>query len=299
MLTVGACLLVQTGVAEDVVPRGSQAALVSRAETGQTQPFTEGPAWWEGHIYFTDVSNDRILRVPSTSAGTFPVKAEIFREPTGRANGLQFDSRGRLLACEGGGAGGNRRVTRTEANGSITVVAQKYRGKLLNSPNDLTLDTEGRVYFTDPRYGVRSGMELDRESVYRIDPSGDVTRIIEDVQRPNGIAISSDQKTLYVIDNNPEEGGARRVYAYSLRRDGSAGSRRLIHDFGTGRGGDGMCLDSQGNLYVTAGLNVSFSPAQDDSVKAGVHVFSPKGARLALFRYWRIPSPTAPSETQI
>lgn len=279
---VGCCLVAQIGAAADIVPRGSEVVLVTRAEPSQTKPFTEGPACWEGHVYFSDVSSNRILRVRFGSSGTSTVKAQIFREPTGRANGLEFDAQGRLLACEGGGAGGNRRVTRTEASGSITVLAERYMGKRLNSPNDLAVDAQGRIYFTDPRYGDRSGLELDREAVYRIDPSGALTRVINDVQRPNGIAISPDQGTLYVVDNNPEKGGARKVYAYALGKDRSVGSRRLVHDFGTGRGGDGMCLDNRGSLYVSAGLNGSFSEAQDASVKAGIHIFSPKGKPLGF-----------------
>ena len=106
--------------------------------------------------------------------------------------------------------------------------------------------------------------------------------IIADVERPNGIAVSPDQKTLYVVDNNPSRGGARKVYAYALRPDGSVGARRVLHDFGTGRGGDGMCLDRDGNAYVTAGLNGGFSPEQDSSVKAGVYIVSPQGKSLGF-----------------
>ena len=112
--------------------------------------------------------------------------------------------------------------------------------------------------------------------------SGNLVRIIADVERPNGIAVSADQQTLYVVDNNPSRGGARKVYAYALRPDGSVGARRVLHDFGTGRGGDGMCLDREGNAYVTAGLNGGFSSEQDSSVKAGVYIVSPQGKALGF-----------------
>jgi len=172
-------------------------------------------------------------------------------------------------------------VTRTEKNGQITVLADHYHGKRLNSPNDIDIDARGRIYFTDPRYGNRSDMELDKECVYRIDRDGTLTCIIDDTERPNGLAVSADQKILYVIDNNNSvPGGARKVYAYDLRPDGSAGRRRMIHDFKTGRGGDGMCLDTQGNLYIAAGLNTPAPPAEDGSVKGGVYVFSPSGKQL-------------------
>lgn len=264
--------------APDIVPPGSKVELVARTQAVQATPFTEGPTYRDGYVYFTDTSNSRILRVRVDRQATLPLPLDTFREPSGRANGLEFDASGRLLACEGGA----RRVTRTESNGSVTVLAEKYEGKRLNSPNDLTVDAMGRIYFTDPRYGNRDGLELDKESVYRIDPDGKFLRIIADVERPNGIAVSPDQKTLYVVDNNPSRGGARKVYAYALRPDGSVGARRVLHDFGTGRGGDGMCLDRNGNAYVTAGLNSGFSPEQDSSVKGGVYIFSPQGKSLGF-----------------
>ncbi len=216
-----------------IVPQKAKPEVVS------TVAFTEGPAYHaDGSVYFTDVSNNRIMRsAPGAQPGSRRV-IEVHRHPSGRANGLVFDLEGRLVACEGG----SRRVTRTEHDGSITVLASSYQGKPLNSPNDIDVDARGRLYFTDPRYGDRSGMEMDKEAVYRIDPDGKVTRVIDDLERPNGIAVSPDQKTLYVVDNNNAAGGSRKVYAYELRDDGSTGKRRVIHDFGLSRGGDGMCL---------------------------------------------------------
>jgi gluconolactonase len=237
-------------------------------------------------VYFTDLINDRILRFVlrgkrASDGGRF----EVFRSPAGRANGLAFDRQGRLLACEGAEEGGHRRVTRTEKDGTITVLADQYQGKRLNSPNDVDTDAQGRVYFTDPRYTDRSDMELDHESVYRVDPDGALVRIIDDVVRPNGLAVSADQKTLYVVDNdNTTPGGTRKIYAYELRPDGSTGARRVFHDFGTGRGGDGMTLDELGNVYIAAGLNTAAPPAEDDSVPAGVYVFSPQGEQLGVLR---------------
>ena len=279
-LAIGCGLVSHVAAAPDIVPAGSKVELVARTQPAQTTPFTEGPVYREGYLYFTDTSNSRILRVRVDRPATLSLPLEIFREPSGRANGLEFDTAGRLLACEGSGSGGGRRVTRTESNGPPTVLAEKYDGKRLNSPNDLAVDAKGRIYFTDPRYGNRDGLELDKESVYRIDPSGKLVRVIADVERPNGIAVSPDQKTLYVVDNNPSRGGVRKVYAYILRADGSVAARRVLHDFGTGRGGDGMCLDREGNAYVRAGLNAGFSPEQDSSVKAGVYVVSPQGKAL-------------------
>src|SRR5215472_14950792 len=153
----------------------------------------EGPSWDPaGYLYF--VGGNRITR--RDMAG----KVEIYRAPAGGANGTLIDSERRLLVCEALA----RRVTRTERDGSITVLADRYEGKRFNSPNDLSIDSKGRVYFTDPRYGRRDSMEMDVEAVYRIDAPGKVTRLTtaKDVDRPNGILVSPDDKYLYVADNN-------------------------------------------------------------------------------------------------
>jgi gluconolactonase len=251
----------------------------AKLEVASSVAFTEGPAYHtDGSVYFSDGTNDRIMRsAPGPRPGSGRV-LEVYRNPSGRANGLIFDLEGRLVACEGG----SRRVTRTEKDGRITVLADSYQGKRFNSPNDLDIDKQGRLYFTDPRYGDRSGMEMEQECVYRIDPDGKVTRIIDDLERPNGIAVSPDQKTLYVVDNNNSLRGSRKVYAYELRPDGATGGRRVIHDFQTSRGGDGMCLDSQGNLYVAAGLNTPNPPAEPGTAKAGVYIFSPTGKQIGV-----------------
>jgi gluconolactonase len=245
--------------------------------------FTEGPCYSsDDSVYFTDLLNDRILRF--VLKGQFAHQGgwyEVYRSPAGRANGMIFDLQGRLLACEGAQEGGGRRITRTEPDGRITVLADRYQGKRLNSPNDVEIDAKGRIYFTDPRYTERDDMELDHESVYRIDPDGTLTRIIDDVVRPNGLAVSIDQKILYVVDTNHLEGPPRKVWAYPLHANGSVGTRSLFHDFGTGRGADGMCLDEHGNLYITAGLNTA-SATEDASVSAGVYIISPDGAQLGF-----------------
>lgn len=231
--------------------------------------FTEGPAYGpDGCVYFSDIGN-RIMKFdPATS------KTTVFREPSGRANGLDFDPQGRLVACEGAMKGGNRRVSVTEKDGTVRTLADRWQGKRFNSPNDLTIDTKGRVYFTDPRYAGDEKREIDTESVYRIDPDGSVTQIIADVQKPNGIILSPDMKTLYLADNNPS--GNRHLLAFELKPDGSVGAKKLLHDFGKGRGIDGMCVDVKGQIYATAGSGKA----------TGVYVFSPEGKQLAF-----IPTP--------
>jgi len=235
--------------------------------------FTEGPAHGpDGCIYFSDIGN-RIMKFdPATG------KTTEYRNPSGRANGLDFDAKGRLLAAEGANTGGKRRVTRTEKDGSITVLADRWKGKRFNSPNDLTIDLKGRIYFTDPRYVGNEPREIDIEGVYRIDPNGTVTQIIRDVPKPNGIILSPDMKHLYLAESDPA--GKRRLLAHVLKADGTVGPRRVLHDFGKDRGIDGMSIDVKGNIYATAGQGKT----------GGVHVFDPEGKRLGF-----IPVPEAPS----
>src|SRR5215207_5001632 len=195
-------VLVLPAPADDKPPRFTEkdAKLEKLWSDGE---FTEGPAQGpDGAIYFSDIGN-RILRYDPKSG-----KTTDYRKPSGRANGLDFDTRGRLVACEGANTGGQRRVTRTEKDGKITVLADKWKRKRFNSPNDLTIDTKDRAYFTDPRYVGDEPRDLDTESVYRIDPDGTVTQIIADVSKPNGIILSPDMKTLYLANNNPK---GRRV----------------------------------------------------------------------------------------
>lgn len=210
-------------------------------------------------------------------------KTSIFRKNAG-SNGLMFDRQRRLVICEAV----DRRVTRLEPDGRLTVLADRYGGKRFNQPNDLTQDSRGRIYFSDPRYGDRSNMELldelgrPVEGVYRIDPDGQVTRIItHEVDRPNGLVVTADDKYLFVADNNNNTvNGARKLWRFDLHTDGSVdpASQKLIHDWKTTRGPDGMKLDQQGRLYVAGGLNRPNLPFETaDPATAGIYVFSPSG----------------------
>ncbi len=198
--------------------------------------FLEGPAVdAEGNVFFSDIAGNRILKMDPAG------KVSVFRANSGRTNGNCFDAQGRLVSCEGGEQGpGRRRIVRTDMkSGELTVLSDKFEGKRYNSPNDVCIDTKGRIWFTDPRYGDRSDLELDVEAVYRIDPDGKVARVLNPpaVQKPNGIAISPDDKTLYVIDSNPVIGGNRKIWAFDVTADGKPEKQRLVYDFGKGRGG--------------------------------------------------------------
>jgi gluconolactonase len=241
----------------------------------------EGPAWHpklgvlssgNGHIYRLDPSG----------------KSSIWRKGAG-TNGLLFDAKGRLVACDSE----RRRVTRTEPDGTVAVLTDKYEGKRYNTPNDLTIDSKGRIYFSDPRYGKRDDMQIRDaegrtiEGVYRIDSDGRVTRVLgREVDRPNGVLVSGDDRYLYVADNNNDTvAGARKLWRFDLRKDGTVdvGSRKLLYDWGKGRGPDGLKQDTKGRLYVAAGLNKPNPPAEPaEDVKGGIYVLSPEGKRLAF-----------------
>ena len=247
-------------------------------ETATSVAFTEGPAAdAEGNVYFSEITNNRILKYTPGAAGYTE-----FRNPSNRANGLAFDAQGRLLACEGNSNDGGRRVTRSDmATGAVEVLADKFEGKRLNSPNDLVVSQDGRVYFTDPRYGSQDGRELDTEDVYRIDPDGTLARAATapDVNKPNGIAISPDGKTLYVADTQPGPTREARVMAFDIGADGSLSNPRQHYSFGSGRGIDGMAIDVEGNIYGAAG-RMAGAPEND----AGVYIISPQGQLSGFVR---------------
>lgn len=249
--------------------------------------FLEGPAVdASGNVFFSDIAGNRILKMDPNGSVT------TFRADSGRTNGNCFDAQGRLISCEGGEQGkGRRRMVRTDMKtGEITVLTDKYDGKRYNSPNDCCVDARGRIWFTDPRYGPdRSDLEMDVEAVYCIDELGKIARKLtqKEIDRPNGIAVSPDNKTLYVIDSHPRVGGNRKIWAFDLTTDGSLSKQRLVYDFGKGRGGDGMRVDMEGNLWVAAGINHPRGNSGESlDVPAGVYVISPSGTLLG-----RIPIP--------
>lgn len=236
---------------------------------------TEGPAWDGSGLVFTDINRSRILRYDSVSGDIVP-----YRTGTNRANGLMFDKDGHLYGCEQGTPDeeGGRRIVRYEADGGTTVICDQYEGKKFNSPNDLAIDEQGCIWFTDPRYGDnRNDMELDHESVYRAKPQADgswsVTRMTHDTTAPNGLLLSPDNKTLYVAQSKYGEGEKRELRAYPILADGTLGAYQVLHNFYPHRGIDGMCLDIEGNIVATAGWELSGPGGM-------IYVFAPNGRVL-------------------
>jgi gluconolactonase len=250
--------------------------------------FTEGPTVDDaGDVYFTETVNARIMKYsPATKRTT------VFREQSNRANGLLFDAQGRLIACEGSDAEKNEpRVTRTDMKtGKIEVLANRYEGLRFNAPNDVTMDSKGRLYFTDPAPDATSPVrtspagKVGVPGVYRIDPDGKVTRLLKgpEIEWPNGISVAPDDKTLYLVEAHKVEGGTRGLRAYDLSPEGTVSNMRIHYNFYPGRSADGMTIDSQGNIYAAAGLHRRRGTHETLDTKTGIHVISPQGKLLSF-----------------
>jgi len=276
--------------ANDIVPKGAKWEHLYTRSDGVKGGLTEGAAVApDGSIYFTDIrlgsNKSKIMRFDPKTKET-----KAFTEDSGHANGLMFDAEGYLIACEGSDMGG-RCVSKWDVKtGKKTVLADKYKGKKFNAPNDVAIDLKGRIYFTDPRYLGDEPRELEHRAVYRIERDGSVIEITHACAKPNGIALSPDMKTLYVADhdngtdkidpNVPSKPGPMKMYAFSLDADGLVkGERKTIVDFGEEAGCDGMCVDTKGNLYLTV----------RSLKRPGVMVTTPEGKEIAFL-------PTGPSQ---
>ncbi len=258
-----------------------------------TEGVTSAP---DGVIYFSDITfthasgmqAGHIMRYdPKTG------KVSTFRSPSGMSNGLKFDAQGRLLAAEGADYGG-RRITRTDMQtGKAEILAAMFEGRPLNSPNDITIDEQGRVYFSDPRYLGYEPIDQPFQAVYRIDPDRSLHRIITDAGKPNGVCISPDQRTLYVVSNENGTTGIGRVpesapvfkgrmalLAYDLTSGGEARFRKVFADYSPEDGPDGLTVDVEGNLYV----------AVRRASRPGIYVYTPEGRERAYLRTPNLPT---------
>ncbi|WP_370942464.1 SMP-30/gluconolactonase/LRE family protein [Amycolatopsis sp. cg5] len=227
--------------------------------------WTEGPAYFPAgrYLVFSDIPNDRTLRWDETTG-----QVGVFRQPSGHANGHTVDRQGRLISCEQG----NRRVTRTEHDGAITVLAEHYLGKKLNSPNDVVEHSDGSIWFTDPSYGIDSdyeGHQAESEigacNVYRADPDGSVTMVADDFSRPNGLAFSADERKLYIADTRQDPSHLRVFDVEGTRLTGGA----IFGACDDGRF-DGVRVDAKGNVWAAA--------------HDGLHCFAPDGTLIGKLR---------------
>jgi len=268
-----------------IVPEGASLEKVFTRSLPISGGLTEGPAVGpDRRIYFSDIpfgdDKGKIMRFDPRTEET-----DVFAEDSGKSNGLTFNSDGHLIAAEGADEGG-RQISRWNVEtGEKTTLADNYDGKRFNAPNDLTLDTKGRVYFSDPRYLGAEQRELEHMAVYRVDADGTVVELTHDVEKPNGVALSPDGKTFYLADHNngseritdPDapkgEPGNMKIYSFSLGDDGLInGPRKTIVDFGDQAGCDGMTVDVEGNIYLTSrGLK-----------RPGVMIINPDGEELGF-----------------
>lgn len=248
-------------------------ASVERLATGCR--WSEGPVWFgDGrYLLWSDIPNDRIMRWDEVTG-----QIAIFREPSNFANGQTRDRQGRLITCEHGG----RRVTRTEHDGSITILIDGYDGKRLSSPNDVVVKSDGSIWFTDPPFGIQGNYEGNKaepelgQNVYRFDPDAGIVAIVaEDILGPNGLAFSPDEQKLYIVESRGIPN--RKILECDVSDDGAAiMKKRVLIDAGSGTP-DGLRIDTDGNLWCGWGMG---SPDLD-----GVMIFAPDGTpigRIAL-----------------
>ena len=237
--------------------------------------WAEGPVWFGDGRYLlvSDIPNDRILRWDECSGAL-----SVFRAPSNHANGLARDLQGRLLACEHL----TRRVTRTEYDGRITVLADRFEGKRLNSPNDIVCARDGSIWFTDPSFGIGGWWEGEPaepelpHGVYRIAPDGPIERVLDDLAGPNGLAFSPDGSVLYVVESRAVP--HRRIWAWDVGPRGRLAGKRLVVDAQGPGALDGMALDVDGNLWCGWGSNGT--PGADSVALDGVRVFTPQGEAI-------------------
>jgi len=257
---------------------------------------TEGVAVaLDGMVYFSDITFSHASRdnkgvIEAGHIWKFNPKTRkttIFRSPSGMSNGIKFDAAGNMIVAEGADYGG-RRVIRTDMKtGKSYIIAGLFEGRPFNSPNDITIDEKGRIYFSDPRYLGHEPIDQPVQAVYRIDPDGSIHRIITDAGKPNGVTVSPDQKSLYVVSNDngttgigrlpkeaPVHKGRMALLAYDLAGDGTAKFRKVLVDYAPQDGPDGLVCDAEGNLYV----------AVRDATRPGICVYSPAGKELAYIK---------------
>ena len=281
-----------SGAGDTVVPEGAKLEKVFDAGVVLTEGCASAP---DGMIYFSDITFSHVSKDKNgvMEAGHIwkfnpkTKKTTLFRSPSGMSNGIKFDAAGNMIVAEGADFGGRRLIKTDMKTGKSYILAGMFENRRFNSPNDITIDEKGRIYFSDPRYLGHEPIEQPVQAVYRVDPDGSITRIITDAGKPNGVCVSPDQKTLYVVSNDnghwgierlPKDAPARKglmaLLAYDLAADGSAKFRKILVDYAPEDGPDGLCADVDGNLYV----------AVRDEKTPGIHVYSPEGKKLAYIK---------------
>ncbi len=286
--------------AEPVFPKDAAPELLFKSNV-LTEGVSVAP---DGMVYFSEITFSHVAKddTGAIEAGHIwkfdpkTKKTTIFRSPSGMSNGIKFDAQGRMVVAEGADYGG-RRVTRTDmTTGKTQIIAAMFDGRPFNAPNDISIDLQGRIYFSDPRYLGWETIDQPVMGVYRIDTDGSIHRIITDAGKPNGVAVAPDQKTLYVVSNDngatgferlnkgdakqadkvsaPLRKGHMALMAYDLAADGTAKFRKTLVDYAPEDGPDGLVMDTDGNLFV----------AVRAENRPGICVYDPEGKELAYLK---------------
>jgi gluconolactonase len=259
-LIAAACLPWAAAAAADKIPGVGPVGEVKKLHT--MLQFTEGPTSdGQGNLYFSDIPANKIYRMSASG------ELSVLLDPSNHTNGLMYNGAGKIVACEMDG----RIVEIDIATKQVRPLAAQYGGNRFNAPNDLVLDRQGGIYFTDPHFRAPTPLPQDKVAVYYRDAQGSVTRLIDDLKAPNGVILSPDEKTVYVVPTMQKE-----IMAYPVTSPGKLGAGTVLCTLQQpeGRdntGGDGLTIDTQGNLYITSSL--------------GIQVFNPQGKLLGILAF--------------
>ncbi len=282
-------------MADDLIVEGGKGILIEGAtletlweEGGFTEGAAAGP---DGNMYFSDFAQPfdsgpaRVMRFDPRTG-----KTTVYCPDSGMGNGLMFTRDGRLLGCCASPLGGHRALVEFRKDGSVKVLQAKYQGKRFNSPNDIVIDRTGRVYFTDPKYVGPEELELDSFDVYRLDPDGTLSIATTEIEKPNGIVLSPNQKIIYIAetDNGSAkadletgfEPGPMTLNSFRINRHGELTKRKVIHNFGKETGVDGMTVDRDGRIYA----------AVRSASRFGIVIFSADGEELGYIETPELPT---------
>lgn len=275
-----------------IIPDGAKLEKIFDGGLVLTEGVASAP---DGMIYFSDITFTHFSKEKKLPLEAGHIwkhnpktgKTSIFRSPSGMSNGIKFDADGNMIVAEGADFGGRRVIKTDMKTGKSYIIAGLFEGRSFNSCNDITIDEKGRIYFSDPRYVGHEPIDQPVQAVYRIDTDGSIQRIITDAGKCNGVLVSPDQKTMYVVSNDngsfgigrvpkeaPLKKGLMALLAYDLASDGTAKFRKVLVDYAPEDGPDGLVCDVDGNLYV----------AVRAESRPGIGIYNPEGKEIGFIK---------------